>query len=300
MSHKSGGFMRGNATSQVLPARILVCLSLAPHASAVAFAATHLAHLLNAELIFLHAGESTQEKHDALAAIIDACVPAVPYSLVIEDGRIEDIAVTMAAHKGCDLIIAGAMEKEGPLSYYVGSTARKLARNAGCSVLLLPGEMRSGDGFPRIAISIDVSEASHRALDFAVDFALAVNATEFHILHEYDLPAIHTAVEEGVSRDREQEFRDEMQSMEELRLMDFLGDVDFRGLRPERSCVCGKRGHESVAYARAHEIDLLIDRAPAHKPTFWDKLFQHGIEFALEELPASYLLYRETDPRLQA
>ncbi len=288
-----GVAMLGIAPHSALPTRILVCLSLSPHAPAVAAISARIAHLLNAEIIFLHAGGQTPETHDALSVLIDACMPSVPWSLVIRDERIEDAAVTMAREEYCDLIIAGAVEKEGPLSYYIGTTARKIARQAECSVMLLPGTVKEPRDVARIAVSIDISEGSKRALDFSVSLALALEASEFHVLHEYDLPAVNTAVEEGVSRDREEEFRDEMQALEEMRLMDFLGDVDFRGIRAERTCICGKRGHEAVAYARAHDIDLLIDRAPAHKLTFWDKLFQHGIEFALEELPSAYLLYRE-------
>jgi nucleotide-binding universal stress UspA family protein len=275
----------------MLPDRILACLSLSPHAPSVAAETLLLGSQLGAEVRFLHAGTPASELHQHLTEVIDKSQSGYPYELRIESGRIENLACEMAERDGFGLVIAGAIEKEGTLSYYLGTTARKIARTAGCSVLLIPGAKSGPPGFRRVASTVDTGDPSRRALEYSAHLAEAIGAGELHVLHEYELPAVHVAAEEG--RGREKEFRDEMQSEEEIKLLTFLEGIDFRGFKPERVCLCGKPGHEAIGYARTKDIDLLIDRAPIGRLTFWDKLFQHDIEFALEELPASYLLYRE-------
>ena len=48
-----------------------------------------------------------------------------------------DVILSVSEEKKIDLLILGALKRENFLKYYVGSIARKITRQANCSVLLL-------------------------------------------------------------------------------------------------------------------------------------------------------------------
>src|SRR5690606_13816654 len=70
-----------------------------------------------------------------------------------------------------DLLMAGALEKEAPLRYYLGAVAHNLVREAPCSLLLFTEPRRTPEPFRRVVVVTDYSEGALVAFVKALRFA---------------------------------------------------------------------------------------------------------------------------------
>lgn len=272
---------------------ILAALAYSPRTAAVACEARRLAHALDAGLTFLHVGKDTDETRKIIErAIQEAGLGVPPSSVLVRPGRVDTIVCNAAKEIGADLIVLGALEKEGPVEYYLGSAARRIARNAPCSVLLLTEPRNEPAAFQRIVVTVQFDEASKAMMKVALGLARRDGVQAIHVVSEYDLFGFHLAMADGTDLGEAEDYKQVAQSEEDMKLVDFLEDFDFQGIRVLRASLRGKEGWESVEYARTHQADLLFFPAPPRRLTFWDQFFQHGVEFALESLPCSLFLFR--------
>jgi nucleotide-binding universal stress UspA family protein len=220
----------------------------------------------------------------------DAMLADTP--LVIRPGRVEDVICRTAGEQRDDLIVAGALEREGALQYFLGSVARRIARHAPCSVLLLSEPHLPPSPFHRIVAAVKFDDVSSRMMQLVARLASRGRTQELHVVSEYDLSGLRLAIAEGADARGPDEQRKSIHAQETVRLAAFLHDIDLKGLRPRLEALEGKDGWEPVQYARRQQADLLFFPAPTQPPSFWAKLFQHGYEFALQSLPCALFLYR--------
>ena len=61
------------------------------------------------------------------------------FEIIFKPGDPVSAILSAAKENSIDLLILGALKRENFLKYYVGSIARKITRQAQCSVLLLIG-----------------------------------------------------------------------------------------------------------------------------------------------------------------
>ncbi len=273
--------------------KILVCLALSPRVSAVAREAYHIARLLSAELYFLHVGEDTQETRLALEEALRKAFQEGGWNPpIIRAGKPDRVICDVAEEMGVDLIVAGALEKEGLIQGILGSVARRIARYAPCSVLLLTEPDERSEPFQTIVASVQYDEVSSKLVEFALELARRNHTRLLHVVHEYDLYGVHMAAIEGVEDSHGAGDTILLQTTEELRLTNFVERFDLQGLRLETACLEGREGQESVEYARRHDADLLLLPAPPRPLNIWDRFFNHPTEFILQKLPCALLLYR--------
>jgi nucleotide-binding universal stress UspA family protein len=277
---------------------ILACITMTARGEALAAEVTRIAAPLGAHLSFLHVGNDDAEARPALLALLARAGVPADSGVIITDGKPADVVCQTASTIGADMIVAGAFVNEGTLEYYIGSVARKIARRAPCSVLLLTTPTPTQDPLKTAAVTVDFGESSRETLAFAVNFTKHFGAETLHVLSEYELPALRTGLDDAFDLREEQQMQNAMQADEATRLRDFVAGIDFRGIDIRLVPLQGKKGNISAEYAREHRLDLLIASAPNRKMGLLDKLFQHDIEFVLEALPCEFLLHRDYGTRL--
>ena len=144
---------------------VIAGIGLTPRLSAVAYEALSLAQHLGGSVCFVHAGKDVPTTRAAIeAGLADLPFPGVARKLVIRPGRPDKVLCAEARSQNAQLLVAGALEKEGVLADLVGSTARRLARHAPCSVLLLPHPKMTGTAFERILAGMDKADAAAQVL----------------------------------------------------------------------------------------------------------------------------------------
>jgi len=77
--------------------------------------------------------------------------------------------VRAAEEMTTDLVVVGSQGRSAIARFLVGSVAEQVARHAPCPVLLVRG---SGEAPQRVAVGVDGSEGSQRALDFLMELPL--------------------------------------------------------------------------------------------------------------------------------
>jgi nucleotide-binding universal stress UspA family protein len=277
-------------TSPQFISNIMASLALSPRAGAVAAEAQHVARVMGASLTVLHVGPDTPDNRRQLSDRLAGAGVAAD-TMTFAPGRPERIICRVARQAGADLIVLGALEREGPLQYYVGSVARRVARGAPCSVLLLT-EPRSDPRPPRQwVVKVDFDDLSLGMLRFAVDWARRQGAPRIDVVHEYALPGLGLTLDRDVDGHEAERMVDGFHHGEYDRLVEYIAAVDTEGVSVRPVCLRGRDGWESAQHARRQGADLLMMPAP-RRLTIWDKLVQQGVEFALESLPCALCLYR--------
>lgn len=274
-----------------LPRRMMALLALTPRAASVASEADRLARSLGAELLFLHVGEGTAENREALSSRLRE-VGMGDRTIVFRTGRVHRTICHAAKELSVDLLVLGALEREGAIGYYVGSVARRVARRAHCSVLLLTEPRVEARAMRRWVVGVDYTPESQSMLRSVVEWARREKPESIHLVHEYVLPGIGLGVDSELDARGAERVRQKMQEQEQSRLVEFLGAFGCADVAMRPVCLRGREGWELNEYAKRKGADLLIAAAP-RRLTFWDKFFQHGVEFSLESLPCALLLHRD-------
>ncbi|MDH7514403.1 MAG: universal stress protein [Bacteroidota bacterium] len=273
--------------------RILACISLTRRGAIVAVEAARIAAALDAVPVYLHVGEEGDHTRTALRELLKSGgIDPAKEETIVREGKVQEVVYRTADEIGATLIVNGALEKEGVIGYYIGSTARRIARHARQSVLLVTEPSPEEHPFRSIAVSIDFDEVSRETLRYAASFAQRVGARSFHVIHEYEAPALRLGLDDAFDMREEREKDAILEIQTSTHLLNFIEGVDFSGLDLETVCLRGRRGFESAMYARTRRLDLLVTPAPQRKLGLFDKLFQHDVEYALEALPCALLLHR--------
>lgn len=281
------------STSAPLVRRLLASVAQSPRALAVAAEAYRLAGVLGAEIVFLHVGPETAEARRFLEETARGFSEGSESPrIVVRAGRPDRVICAVAEEAGADLIVAGALEKEGPLEYYAGSIARRIARRAPCSVLLLTEPRTPPAPARRIVVRVQSDDRAREVVRFALALAAQGEEATVFAVREYDIAGLAAATDESFDSGARRAYQDRAQAEEQARLADFLADMGPMPVRPTPVALRGREGWEAAEFARREGADLLVMAAPRRRLGFLDKLFQHGVEFALERLPCALLLYR--------
>ncbi|MHB1157928.1 MAG: universal stress protein [Phycisphaerales bacterium] len=272
---------------------VLAPLALSPRAAAVACEAARWAKVLGAELVLLHVGPD----EPAMRSRFDDLLREHGLSehrIIYAAGKPGKVIVRVAKEVCADLIVAGALEREGALSYYVGSVARRVARHAPCSVLLLTEPRVQASGSRHWVVSVRLEESSQRMLRLLRCVAERERPERIDVISEYKMIGADWALESDLDTRAAEAQRQVIDRQEQAKLADFLMEADFMNPALRPVCLAGRIGFESSEYARREGADLLIAPAP-RRLGFWDKFIQHGVEFALESLPCALWLYRSSN-----
>ena len=89
-----------------------------------------------ATLSLIYAGERDAEKAKKFADVLTQLELPPDSPVLYEPGEPAAAILRAASSNHVDLIVAGALEKEVILRWFVGNVARRLVRDADCSVIL--------------------------------------------------------------------------------------------------------------------------------------------------------------------
>ena len=186
----------------------------------------------------------------------------------------------------------GALQRENFLKYYVGSIARKITRQAKCSILLLikPSVKR----FPcqHIVVNGLKDPKTKETIASAFYVANALGAKKVTIVEEINKDELAVKVEDDKSLRKANIVKERIKLRENARVKAIIEDIPeahTNGIAIKSQPIFGRKGYSIGHYAQIARADLLIMNSPS-KMTFWDRLFPHDIEHILTELPTDVLI----------
>jgi nucleotide-binding universal stress UspA family protein len=185
-----------------------------------------------------------------------------PAEAILEAARANDV----------DLIIAGALEKEVVLRPFLGDVARRLVRDAACSVMLFTKPEQPPNPLRHIVLIADFSEHGQLALRKTLHLASRESSEKLYVIRVYTTfdaarAALHANPDDGDEHPPARSLAEEEEALEKFILAAGHTDVPI-----EARCVRGNTGYAASDFVQAVEANLLavalppVERRPAALP----------------------------------
>jgi nucleotide-binding universal stress UspA family protein len=271
-----------------------VAVAFSPRLHALLAEAAYHGARFGPRLSLIHAGEQTDEKERTLReAIRETGLPEDTAVYWASHGAPDEAVVRVVEQQQLDLLFAGALEKERPLRYYLGSVAHNLVREAPCSLLLLTDPRRTPEPFRRIVVVTDYSEGAAVAFAKALRFAVAEGAEVVHVIRVLSEYGEAMLLSEGVRRERARAYEARTMAEEEALLADFVAAAGRHSVPVEPHVVEGRTGFVAAQFARGARADLLVMPSADRRSHFFERLFPTDMEWVLREIPCNLWVARE-------
>lgn len=270
-----------------------LAITFSPTGKALLKETKRLKDLFEARLVLIHVGEKNSETERNLNEIIDnAGIIPDTVEVIWTQGDPAHAILNSSKNAGVDLLIAGALEKEKLIKYYIGSVARKIMREASSSSLILTEPTLNPQPFKKFYVSTDLSPESERTIKLSYTFAQLEEAEEFVVISDYNTPGLASTILDSASMDEIQNTKNLWQAEEEENLKLFVKELNLKGLKTRTVSLYGKEGWEASNYARENNADIFAVTAPQKRLKFIDRLFHHELEYSFENLPSNLLIIR--------
>lgn len=238
---------------------IAVATTFSPRFKQVLAEAKRIRECFSADLHLIFAGRQTEEiankLHDALAQIGLPTNAAIHY----EEGDPADAILGTLAREEIDMVVAGALEKEVVLHPFLGNVARRLVREAPCSVMLFTKPLENPRPLSRIVFIADYGDYGLQALIRTLPLAAAELCKRLYVIR------IITTFDEARASIRADARRDEkprLHDEEEDALERFVLSAGATEVPIEARCIRGNTGLIASDFVQSVNADLLVVPLP--------------------------------------
>ena len=268
-------------------------VTFSPNLKANVFEASRLALLFKSKLTLIHVGEESSEKTEKFKSLLAPFISqSLEYDIVFKTGDPVDVILSVSLEKKVDLLILGALKQENFLKYYVGSIARKITRQAKCSVLLLIKPSIERMPCNHVVVNGLKDPKTEKTIASAFYVANCLGSERITIVEEITQDKITTKVDDDKSLRKANIVKERLKLRETSRVNNIIKNIPVdhtKDIVIKSQPIFGTKGYSIGHYAQIARADLLIMNAPS-KMTFWDRLFPHDIEHILTELPTDVLI----------
>lgn len=269
-----------------------VAVAFSPRMEQVLAEAHVLATKFGAQLILMHVGERTRNKEHKLSELMLKCgIDENKARVVWNEGEAVQTLLHLCKLNVVDLLVMGALQKENMIQFYLGTVARKIARKAKCSVLLLTEPSTSGTRFKRMVVNVAESQKTIHTFNTAIYFAKHNKTREIIAASESHQPGLAMTMADDSTAGEVNRIRKALKEGAHEKLNELLATCeDGEGIEISEKQVSGKPGYAIRAFAATKKADLLVINSPDVSYGLIDRIFTHGMEYILEDLPCSLLI----------
>ena len=274
---------------------VLVGVAFSPNLQANVFEALRMSALFDASLVMVHVGEKNRSKEAKLQKIIADFPGLTPeYTVLWKAGHPDEVLLRACEDEKADILILGALKREGLLKYYIGSVARKLTRKCHCDVLLLikPSVERMPCSYA--VVNGLAHEKTGKAIARAFYVLDSLGATRLTVVEEIPEDDVAIKVDDDHGLRKSTIVKERIKMREDSRVKKILMHIPEklkRTINYDVQHIFGRRGYSIGHFARVKRADLLVMNAPS-KLTLLDRLFPHDLEYILSDLPTDVLIVR--------
>ena len=241
--------------------RIAVASAFSPRFEQVLAEAKRVRERLGSELNLIYVGEkddeTTRRFTEALAAL------QLPGDSIIhyQEGSPADAILKVIAANQVELIVAGALEKEVVLRPFLGNVARRLVREAPCSVILFTKPDREPKPLRRIVFFVpEYSEHAKRALQTTLRLAREEQCENLYVIRVYTtFDAARATLRANAELPEDQPAARTLEEEEDA-LEEFIEEAGAPAsqMAIEGRCIRGNTGFAASDFVQAVEADLLV------------------------------------------
>lgn len=274
---------------------VATAIAFSPYAEANLHESARIAMMLDANLILIHVGAKSKEKVRQLELLVSQTgIDQNKVKLEFRDGKAVDGILASCAENKVDLLIAGAQKKEGLISFYTGSIARKLCRKANCSILLLTDRSVIRNKCQEIVVSGSDHAKTEVTVRTANYFGKILDAERITIIDEIDPKKGGDHADDDLQLAATSLKRKELKLLEEQRIASLENKLKTEGAIPvSHKCIFGKAGYTIGHYTAANRADLLVMNSPDSNLGLLDRVFPHDLEYVLSDLPCCLMIVHQ-------
>ncbi|HMJ05402.1 MAG TPA: universal stress protein [Chthoniobacterales bacterium] len=239
--------------------RIAVASTFSPRFEQVLAEAKRVRDRFGSQLHLIYVGEKSAETNQRFAtALAELELPGDSTIFYQEGSPAEAILEAAAAHQ-MELIVAGALEKEVVLRPFLGNVARRLVREARCSVMLFTKPAREPQPLRCIVFFVpDYSAHAARAFQDTLRLAAKEQSEQIYVIRIYttfDAARASLRANSEVPSDQPAALTLEE---EESALLDFIDAAGPTELAIETRCIRGNTGFAASDFVQSVASDLLV------------------------------------------
>ncbi len=268
--------------------KIAVASTFSPRFEQVLSEAKRIRDRFGSSLSLIYIGERNDETTKKFVTILNRL--KLPTDSPVHYGQgdpAEGILRAIVDHN-VDLVVAGALEKEAVLHPFLGNVARRLLRDAPCSVLLFTHPELEPRPLRRIVFVANYSDHAQHAFKETVKLADMESSECLYAIRVYttfDEVRASTFVGNGDGVPRPRTFEEEEAALEKFVLAtgDTRVPIDAR-------CIRGNTGFAASDFVKSVEADLLV--VPVHKDENSKERLPNHLAWIAEVIPCNLWLVR--------
>src|SRR5437764_9742620 len=161
---------------------IAVATTFSPRFTQVLSEAKRIRDRLSANLHLIHVGRRNDETPNKFRAVLAELDLPADSPIHYEQGDPAEAILGALAREKIDMIVAGALEKEVVLHPFLGNVARRLVREAPCSVMLFTTPEAKPKPLRRIVFVADYSDTRLEALKRTLPLAAAESCERLYVI----------------------------------------------------------------------------------------------------------------------
>jgi nucleotide-binding universal stress UspA family protein len=267
---------------------IAVASTFSPRFEQVLAEAKRIRDRMEANLSVIYVGERTEETNRKFREIFGALQLPLDSAVHYGGGDPADGILRAIVQNNVDLVVAGALEKQTAMHPFLGNVARRLLREATCSVLLFTNPERDPKPLRRIVFVANYSEHAQHAFRQILPLAAAEKCERLYAIRvftTFDEIRASIAAAENNGAPPPQTFEEE-----ELALEKFVLDAGETEVPIEARCIRGNTGFAASDFVKSVEAQLLI--VPVHKNENSAEHMPNHLAWIADVIPCNLWLIR--------
>ena len=266
---------------------IAVASTFSPRFKQVLAEAKRIRERFPADLHLIYAGKRNEEAatkfRDALKELQLPADSTVHY----EEGDPAEAVLRTLTREKIDVIVAGALEKEVVLHPFLGNVARRLVREAPCSVMLFTKPAAKPEPLRRIVFVADYSSHELQAFKKTLALAEAESCERLYVISIITtFDQARASISSGTTKGKDSSAHDE----EEEALEQFVLSAGATEVPIEVRCVRGNTGLVASDFVQSVKADFLV--VPLQKKGEPSKLLAGNIAWITDVIPCNLWLIR--------
>jgi nucleotide-binding universal stress UspA family protein len=231
---------------------IAVASTFSPRFLQVLAEAKRIRDRFDSTLSLIYVGEQNEETQRKFATALAELDLSPDSKIHYQKGEPAAAILRAAADNAVDLIVAGALEKEVILRPFLGNVARRIVRDADCSVILFTHPESEPKPLKKIVFMADYSEHGQHALARTLHLAQGEGCERLYVIRVYTTFDEARASRRAKTNEPARTLEEEEAALEQFILAAGQTEVPI-----EARCVRGNTAYAASDFVQAIEADLL-------------------------------------------
>ena len=239
---------------------IAVATTFSPRFKQVLAEAKRMRDRFSADLHLIYVGGRNAEISRKFGKVLAELELPADSPIHYEEGDPAEAILVALARENIDIVVAGALEKEIVLHPFLGNVARRLVREANCSVMLFTHPEKNPKPLRRIVFIADHSQQELTALKMTLQLAETEPCERLYVI------AIVTAFDEArasIQANAGNAQAQEPDNAEEDALEELVLSAGATEVPIETRFIRGATGLAASDFVRSVEADLLVVPLPS-------------------------------------